>query len=323
MRDTLPLLDKIEFPPIRRGKLDTLQVNVGYRCNQSCFHCHVNAGPNRTEEMVAEVADLVLEFLKRRRIGTLDITGGAPELNANFRRLVRNARALGVTVMDRCNLTILVQPGQEDLAAFLAAQRVEVVASMPCYLAGNVERQRGKGVFDGSIRGLRKLNDVGYGRDPALTLNLVYNPQGPSLPPSQAALEADYKRVLGEQYGIAFNKLYVLANMPIRRFGSTLISKGEFDAYLRLLQDAHLDANLDGVMCRNLISVDWQGFVYDCDFNQMLDLPLTRGRNARTHLSDLLDDVIDGNPIHVAGHCYGCTAGQGSSCGGALKEAAE
>ncbi len=323
MRDTLPLLDKIEFPPIRRGKLDTLQVNVGYRCNQSCFHCHVNAGPNRTEEMATEVADLVLEFIKRRRIGTLDITGGAPELNANFRRLVRGARALGTTVMDRCNLTILAQPGQEDLAAFLAAQRVEVVASMPCYLADNVERQRGKGVFDGSIRGLRKLNDVGYGRDPALTLNLVYNPQGPSLPPSQAALEANYKRVLGEQYGIAFNKLYVLANMPIRRFGSMLISKGEFDAYLRLLQDAHLDANLDGVMCRNLISVDWQGLVYDCDFNQMLDLPLTRGRNARTHLSDLLDDVIDGNPIHVAGHCYGCTAGQGSSCGGALKEAAE
>ena len=323
MRDTLPLLDKIPFPPLRRGKLDTLQVNVGYRCNQSCFHCHVNAGPTRPEEMTAEIADLVLEFIERRNIATLDITGGAPELNAHFRRLVRGARAFGATVMDRCNLTILQQPGQEDLAAFLARERVEVVASMPCYLADNVERQRGKGVFDGSIRGLRKLNALGYGRDPALALNLVYNPQGPSLPPAQPALEADYKRVLGESYGIVFNKLYVLANMPIQRFGSMLISKGEFDGYLGLLQDAHLDANLDGVMCRNLISVDWQGFVYDCDFNQMLDLPLMRGRNTRLHLSDLLDETFEGNPIRVAGHCYGCTAGQGSSCGGALKEAAE
>jgi radical SAM/Cys-rich protein len=322
MRDTLPLLDKISFPAISRGKLDTLQVNVGYRCNQSCFHCHVNAGPNRTEEMTAEVADVVLAFLKRRRVGTLDITGGAPELNANFRWLVTEARKLGVKVMDRCNLTILEQPGQDDLAEFLAAAQVEVVASMPCYLADNVERQRGKGVFDGSIRGLRKLNALGYGRDPALVLNLVYNPQGPSLPPSQIALEADYKSILGAQYGIVFNKLYVLANMPIQRFGSTLITNGEFEAYLDLLQDAHLDANLDGVMCRNLISVDWRGYVYDCDFNQMLDLPLTRN-DKRAHLSDLLDDDIAGNPIRVAGHCYGCTAGQGSSCGGALKEAAE
>lgn len=322
MRDTLPLLDKISFPAISRGNLDTLQVNVGYRCNQSCFHCHVNAGPNRTEEMTADVADVVLEFLKRRRVSTLDITGGAPELNANFRRLVTEVRKLGVKAMDRCNLTILEQPGQEDLAEFLSQHQVEVVASMPCYLADNVERQRGKGVFDGSIRGLKKLNALGYGCDPSLVLNLVYNPQGPSLPPSQVSLEADYKRVLGEQYGIIFNKLYVLANMPIQRFGSTLITNGEFEAYLGLLQDAHLDANLDGVMCRNLISVDWRGFVYDCDFNQMLDLPLTRG-NRRAHLSDLLDDDIAGNPIRVAGHCYGCTAGQGSSCGGALKQAAE
>ena len=323
MRDTRPLLDQVPFPAIRRGKLDTLQVNVGYRCNQSCFHCHVNAGPNRTEEMSAQVADLVLDFVERRRIATLDITGGAPELNANFRRLVTDARKLGVKVMDRCNLTILEQPGQEDLAEFLCAHQVEVVASMPCYLQDNVERQRGKGVFDGSIRGLKKLNALGFGRDPALTLNLVYNPQGPALPPPQASLEADYKRVLGQQYGIVFNKLFVLANMPIQRFGTMLINKGEFDGYLQLLQDAHLDANLDGVMCRNLISVDWRGFVYDCDFNQMLDLPLTRGARSRVHLSDLLDDDIKGNPIRVAGHCYGCTAGQGSSCGGALKEAAE
>jgi radical SAM/Cys-rich protein len=226
-------------------------------------------------------------------------------------------------VMDRCNLTILEQPGQEDLGDFFARERAEIVASMPCYLEANVERQRGKGVFDGSIRGLQKLNALGYGRDPGLVLNLVYNPQGPSLPPAQGALEADYKRVLGERYGIVFDHLFVLANMPIQRFGSALVTKGEFDGYLQLLQDAHLDANLDGVMCRDLISVDWRGFVYDCDFNQMLDLPLTRGARERVNLSDLIDDDLDGNPIRVAGHCYGCTAGQGSSCGGALKEAAE
>ncbi|MDI1344473.1 MAG: arsenosugar biosynthesis radical SAM protein ArsS [Pseudolabrys sp.] len=323
MRDTLPLLDKIPFPALRRGKLDTLQINVGYRCNQSCFHCHVNAGPTRTEEMAADVTELALAFLKRRGIRTLDITGGAPELNANFRRLVTGARALGVKIMDRCNLTILEQPGQEDLAEFLAANRVEVFASLPCYSLENVEAQRGKGVFDASIRGLQALNARGYGRDPALVLNLVYNPLGPSLPPSQAGLEADYKRELGERYNIVFNKLFVLANMPIQRFGSTLVTKGEFDLYLGLLQDAHLDANLDGVMCRNLISVDYKGYVFDCDFNQMLDLPLPYGANKRVHLADLMDDDLAGNPIRVSGHCYGCTAGQGSSCGGALKEAAE
>jgi radical SAM/Cys-rich protein len=323
MRNMLPLLDKIEFPPLSRGRLKTLQVNVGYRCNQSCFHCHVNAGPNRTEEMSGDVADTVLRFLARQHIKTLDVTGGAPELNAHFRRLVTAARALGVHVMDRCNLTVLQEPGQEDLADFLAANGVEVVASMPCYLQDNVERQRGKGVFAGSIRGLRALNARGYGRDPRLTLNLVYNPQGPALPPAQGALEADYKRVLGEQYGIVFDKLYVLANMPIQRFGSMLVSKGEFDGYLQLLQDAHLDANLDGVMCRSLLSVDWRGYVYDCDFNQMLDLPLPRGRRKRLRLAELIDEDLTGNPIRVAGHCYGCTAGQGSSCGGVLKEAAE
>ena len=323
MRDTLPLLEAIPFPALRRGRLDTLQVNVGYRCNQSCVHCHVNAGPNRTEEMTGAVADLVIDVLARGGIATLDITGGAPELNPHFRRMVRGARALGVKVMDRCNLTILSEPGQDDLAEFLAAERVEIVASMPCYLADNVDRQRGKGVFDGSIRGLKHLNALGYGRDPALVLNLVYNPQGPSLPPAQGPLEADYKRILGETHGIIFNRLFVLANMPIQRFGSMLVSKGEFDGYLRLLQDAHLDANLDGVMCRNLISIDWRGYVYDCDFNQMLDLPLARGANERVHLSDLLDADLADNPVRVAGHCYGCTAGQGSSCGGALKEAAE
>jgi radical SAM/Cys-rich protein len=323
MRDTLPLLEKIPFPAICRGKLETLQINVGYRCNQSCVHCHVNAGPNRTEEMTADIADLVLEFLRLRKIPALDITGGAPELNPHFRRLVRAARKMDIKVMDRCNLTILEQPGQEDLAEFLATEGVEIVASMPCYLQDNVERQRGKGVFDASIRGLKRLNSLGYGRDPRLVLNLVYNPQGPSLPPPQASLEADYKRILGGRHGVDFNKLFVLANMPIQRFGSMLISKGEFDAYIGLLRDAHLDANLAGVMCRNLMSIDWRGYVYDCDFNQMLQLPMTRGKHPRVHLVDLLVDDIEGNPIRVGGHCYGCTAGQGSSCGGALKEAAE
>ena len=264
MHDTLPLLDKIPFPAIRRGRLDTLQLNVGYRCNQSCVHCHVGASPHRTEEMSGEVADLALAFLERRNVSTLDITGGAPELNPHFRRLVSAARAMAVRVIDRCNLTILEVEGQDDLAEFLAREAVEIVASMPCYLESNVDQQRGKGVFDASIRGLRRLNALGYGRgETGLVLDLVYNPQGPSLPPPQAALEADYKRILGEHYGVVFNQLYTLANMPIQRFGSTLISRGEFDRYLALLQHAHQDANLDGVMCRNLISVDWRGFVYD------------------------------------------------------------
>jgi radical SAM/Cys-rich protein len=321
MRDTWPLLERMAFPPIRRGRLDTLQVNVGYRCNQSCVHCHVNAGPNRTEEMARETVDAVLAFLAARGVPTLDITGGAPELNPHFRRLVRAARAAGVRVMDRCNLTILEVPGQEDLAQFLADERVEIVASMPCYLESNVDRQRGKGVFEGSIRGLRRLNSLGYGQpDTALVLNLVYNPQGPALPPPQEGLEADYKRVLAADHDVVFNRLYTLANMPIQRFGAILIAKGEFDRYLDLLRNAHLDANLDHVMCRNLISVDWRGYVYDCDFNQMLDLPLRHSARERVHLLDLLDADIEGAPIQVAGHCYGCTAGQGSSCGGALKQ---
>jgi radical SAM/Cys-rich protein len=320
MRDPLPLLETIAFPPIRRGRLDTLQVNVGYRCNQTCVHCHVDASPYRTEEMSAEVVDEVLAFLAAQRVATLDITGGAPELHPHFRRLVTAARALGAHVMDRCNLTILEEPGHGDLADFLAAHAVEVVASMPCYLEDNVDRQRGRGVFEASIRGLQRLNALGYGRDGSgLALNLVYNPQGPALPPPQGALEADYKRVLGERHGIVFNRLYTLANMPIRRFGAMLMVKGEFDRYLGLLQGAHAPANLDQVMCRNLVSVDWRGEVYDCDFNQMLDLPLGQGGGRRVRLADLVAADIDGAPIRVAGHCYGCTAGQGSSCGGALK----
>src|SRR5580692_4865800 len=275
MRDTWPLLETIPFPALARRRIMTLQVNVGYRCNQSCVHCHVGASPQRTEEMAGETADLVLAVLERRRIATLDITGGAPELNRHFRRLVGAARALGVRVMDRCNLTILETPGQEDLAAFLRSQQVEVVASLPCYLENNVDRQRGKGVFETSIRALRRLNALGYGREETgLILNLVYNPQGPVLPPPQEALEADYRRELGGKFGIVFNRLFTLANMPIQRFGAILIAKGEFDRYMSLLRQAHRDDNLDGVMCRNLVSVDWRGYLYDCDFNQMLDLPL-------------------------------------------------
>jgi radical SAM/Cys-rich protein len=286
MRDTWPLLADIAFASLRRGRLDTLQVNLGYRCNQSCVHCHVNSGPSRTEAMDGETVDLVLEVLKRRRIPTLDMTGGAPELNPQFRRLVRSARSLGVWVMDRCNLTILEQPGQEDLPQFLADERVEVVASMPCYLKDNVDRQRGRGVFDGSIRALRALNALGYGGpDTGLILNLAYNPQGPSLPPGQVELERDYKRELGERYGIVFNRLFTLANMPIQRFGAILLAQGRFDAYLALLPDAHMDRNLAGVMCRSLISLDYRGFVYDCDFNQMLDLALSRAEGCRVHLS--------------------------------------
>jgi radical SAM/Cys-rich protein len=234
--------------------------------------------------------------------------------------MVTSARAIGVRVIDRCNLTILEVPGQEDLAQFLARARVEIVASMPCYLEENVDRQRGKGVFDASVRGLQRLNALGYGREGTdLVLNLVYNPQGPALPPPQDALEADYKRMLGERYGIAFNRLYTLANMPIQRFGAILIAQGEFGRYLELLRAAHIDANLEHVMCRNLVSVDWRGHLYDCDFNQMLDLPLRHGGRERLHIADLLVAEIEGDAVRVAGHCYGCTAGQGSSCGGALK----
>ena len=320
MHATLPLLQSSDFPALRRQATATLQVNLGYRCNQSCVHCHVNAGPNRTEMMDAETMALIPQVLAARGIGTLDLTGGAPELHPDFRELVRAARALGVKVIDRCNLTILFEPGQEGLAEFLAEHEVEVVASLPCYSMDNVDRQRGKGVFDKSIAGLQRLNALGYGREGSgRVLSLVYNPQGAVLPPPQPALEADYKRELGAHFGIVFNSLYALANMPIQRFGSMLISKGQFNGYIRLLKDNHRDANLAQVMCRSLISVDWLGRLYDCDFNQQLDLPMGGGAEAgRRHLRDLLQADADGAPIRVAEHCYGCTAGNGSSCGGAL-----
>ena len=324
MRPTLPLLLQTDFPAIRRRTLDTLQVNLGYKCNQSCLHCHVNAGPNRTEMMDEATAQLVLKVLEARQLTTLDLTGGAPELNIHFKALVRGARRLGVRVIDRCNLTILSEPGQEDLAAFLAEQGVEVMASMPCYSPANVDRQRGDGVFDLSIAGLRALNALGYGRDDSgLVLNLAYNPQGPELPPPQGPLETDYKRELFQHFGIRFNQLFALTNMPVQRFGSTLLSKGTFNDYMKLLKSAYRAENLKSVMCRTLISVDWQGYLYDCDFNQMLGLPANLGgEKMRSHLRELLDHDSTGQPIRVANHCYGCTAGQGSSCGGALEPAA-
>jgi radical SAM/Cys-rich protein len=321
MHATLPLLRTSDFPPIRRRRLETLQVNLGYRCNQACLHCHVNAGPTRTETMSAQTIEAVIDFLRASGVASLDITGGAPELNAHFRHLVRSARALGVRTIDRCNLTILEQPGQEDLAEFLAEQRVEITASLPCYLEENVDRQRGAGVFDASIRGLRRLNALGFGQPgSALVLNLVFNPQGPVLPPAQSSLEQAYRDQLHSRFGVVFSTLLTLTNMPIQRFGSTLVSKGQFEPYMQLLRSSFRDENLQAVMCRTMISVDWQGWVYDCDFNQMLGIPLVLRSRPRVRLSDLMGVDLAGNAIAVLDHCYGCTAGQGSSCGGALSD---
>jgi len=323
MHATLALLQPSDFPALQRKHLETLQVNLTYRCNQSCIHCHVAAGPTRTEDMDAETLALIAEVLVARQIRTLDLTGGAPELNAGFRQLVTTARSLGVHVIDRCNLTILLEQGQEDLAEFLAAQRVEIIASLPCYSITNVDRQRGKGTFDRSIAALQRLNALGYGREgTGLSLNLVYNPQGPVLPPGQQQLETDYKRELMQQFGITFNRLFTIANMPIQRFGSIMVSRKQFDDYMHILKDSYSPSNHENVMCRTLISVDWQGYLYDCDFNQQLGLPLPalNGASARPHLRDLLRQDPGNAPVYIADHCYGCTAGQGSSCGGALHD---
>ena len=312
MNATLPLLLDTDFPAVRRRRLATVQVNLGYVCNQSCLHCHVNAGPTRTESMSRATIDQVLAYLSASGAAALDLTGGAPELNPHFRDLVARARTMGVKVIDRCNLTVLEEPGQEGLAAFLAAHRVEIMASLPCYTEELVDRQRGNGVYRKSIRAIRALNALGYGREgTGLVLNLVYNPQGPSLPPAQEKLEADYKRILGESFGVSFNALLTMANMPIQRFGSMLISKGRFNEYMRLLRASHRDENLDGVMCRSLVSVDWQGYLHDCDFNQMLGLPLRVAGKARVHLADATGRDLDGNPIVVGDHCYGCDGGTG------------
>jgi radical SAM/Cys-rich protein len=317
MRDTLPLLmSNGDFPEIARDRLDTLQLNLGYLCNLSCIHCHVNAGPKRTELMTRDTMELALEVAVRRGVRTLDLTGGSPEMNPHFRWLVEAARERRLHVMDRLNPTIMEEPGYEWVAEFLAAHRVEAVASLPCYSEENVDEQRGNGVFESSIRALQRLNSLGYGRQgTGLVLNLVYNPNGAFLPPPQAALEADYRRLLGERFGIEFNCLYAIANMPIKRFGSWLLSKNKFDDYMATLREAHQDANLEGVMCRSLLSIDWRGYVYDCDFNQMLGIPADGV--GRPHLRDLLENPAP-QRIAVARHCYGCTAGQGSSCGGAL-----
>ena len=319
MHNTLPLLEPTEFPQIQRRQLETLQVNIGLLCNLACLHCHTNSNPYRKEAMDEDTINLVLTFLQKSQIKILDITGGAPELHPEFRKLVQRARSYGVHVIDRCNLTVLEEPGLESLGEYLANHKVEIIASLPCYTKGNVDSQRGNGVFDASIRVLRKLNSLGYGQEnTGLTLNLVYNPTGPSLPPAQDKLEQEYKEQLNEHFGIVFNRLFVLCNMPIKRFGSTLISKGQFNNYIKLLKDSYRRENLEYVMCRTLISVDWQGYVYDCDFNQMLDLNMQNNNKGKLHLKDLLVQDIEGTPIRVCNHCYGCVAGQGSSCGGAL-----
>ena len=319
MRPSLPLLGNSYFPPIHRGQLHTLQVNVGYLCNQSCLHCHVGAGPNRRERMSVETADTVIEFLRTQPLKTFDITGGAPEMNENFVRLVDAAYECDLRIIDRCNLTVLLQPGREYLAPYLAARKVEIVASLPCYLEENVDIQRGKGVYQESIVALRKLNELGYGHPGSgLSLDLVFNPLEPSLPPPQRELEITYKVALKERFGVIFNRLLTLANLPVGRFGSMLQSKGQFGDYIDLLRSAHQDDNLSEVMCKSLISVDWQGFVFDCDFNQMLSLPLRTAQGTHPHIKDLIGQALNGLPISVRDHCYGCTAGQGSSCGGAL-----
>jgi radical SAM/Cys-rich protein len=319
MHATLPLLLETDFPAIRRGPLQTLQVNLGYQCNQSCLHCHVNAGPRRTEIMSADSVDAVISFLANSPVTTLDLTGGAPELNPSFRHLVSAARELDIAVIDRCNLTVLLEPEQADTDRFLSENKVKIVASLPCYIKENVDSQRGDGTFTGSIEALRRLNSLGYGKaGTGLELDLVYNPLGPVLPPPQQALEQDYRQHLESHYGIYFNKLRTLTNMPIKRFGSTLVSQGSFEDYMELLRSTHQASNLAGVMCRTLLSVDWQGYLYDCDFNQMLGMPLQLDGHRRPHITGINMAELADAAIRVADHCYGCTAGQGSSCGGAL-----
>ena len=317
MKDTLEFLKNTDFPSIYRTGLETLQLNLGYLCNQQCLHCHVDASPRRTELMSEKVIDAVIQFVHEHKIKTLDLTGGAPEMNPYFRKLVLAVKSLNVHIIDRCNLTILEEPSYEWLADFLAENNVEVVASMPCYLEKNVDAQRGKDVFKNSIKGLKRLNALGYGKNNQLKLNLVFNPQGANLPPPQSSLEQDYKKQLMNNYGIEFNHLFTITNMPIKRFGSTLLSKGQFDDYMNMLKNSYDEGNLDGLMCRTQISVDWQGNVHDCDFNQMLNLKSVFNKG-KVNLVDLMGFDFNQSPIVVMEHCYGCTAGQGSSCGGAL-----
>ena len=306
------------FAPLRRGRVTTLQVNVGKRCNLACHHCHVESGPKRTEAMDRRGAERVLWLLRHNpRVELLDLTGGAPELNEHFRMLVAGARALGRRVLDRCNLTIFFEPGQADTPEFLAVQRVEIVASLPCYSRENVERQRGKGVFGKSIEALRRLNRLGYGLpESPLRLDLVFNPVGAALPPSQAALEADYRRELAELFGISFHRLLTITNVPIRRFARELARRGEDWAYLSLLVNHFNPATLDALMCRSLVSVGYDGRLYDCDFNQAEGIELGASACSLYEIEDL--GALTGQRIATGAHCFACTAGAGSSCGGAL-----
>jgi radical SAM/Cys-rich protein len=304
---------------LRRRAVDVLQVNMGRYCNLACIHCHVESGPTRKEMMSRENVEEVLSFLARTEIPTLDITGGAPELHPDFDYLVAAARRLGRHVMDRCNLTVIFEPGKEYLPEFFQRHRVELVCSLPCYSQENVDKQRGKGTFDSSIRALQRFNEVGYGQaESGLVLNLVYNPVGPHLPPPQNKLEQDYKRILREQFGIIFNHLFCLTNMPITRYATHLKLRGEYDRYVELLETDFNEVTLDQVMCRNLISIGWEGLVYDCDFNQMLNLPLRDRAGKPLDIASLALEQVVNRPITVGDHCYACTAGCGSSCGGAL-----
>ncbi len=308
---------------LRRTSIESVQINVGKLCNQACLHCHVDAGPKRTEIMDRSTLDLALDLVRAAGAHTVDITGGAPELNPSFRYAVTSLRDAGRRVIDRCNLTVLFEPGQEDLAEFLARMGVEIIASLPCYSEENVTKQRGQGVYDKSIQALRTLNALGYGRDGSgLSLTLVYNPVGPHLPPPQHQLQADYKRELGTRFGLVFNQLYTITNMPIARFAHSLERDGQLDAYMQLLAEAFNSATLDDLMCRSQISVSWDGFVYDCDFNQMLDLRLGHDTPLRLgeQSADELVRALEHRAIVVGSHCYGCTAGAGSSCGGALEK---
>jgi radical SAM/Cys-rich protein len=315
MHDVYPLLEKTDFPRIFRGRLNTIQINLGYKCNQSCLHCHVNAGPKRKEMMTLETIDQILSFIKKSDVKNIDLTGGAPELNDHFDYLVTQARALDCHIIDRCNLTVLQEPDKEYLFEFFRKNYIEVVASLPCYEEDNVNRQRGDGVFKKSIEVLQRLNEFGYGINKKLQLNLVYNPQDAVLPPEQNVLEKKYKSILMKNYNITFNNLYTITNMPIARFGSTLISQKKFGHYIKLLKGNFNDDALNKLMCKSLISIDYRGYVYDCDFNQMLGLNING--NKRLHISDVKNTTMP-KKINTADHCFGCTAGSGSSCGGIL-----
>ena len=315
MHDVYPLLEKTDFPKIFRGKLNTIQINLGYKCNQSCLHCHVNAGPKRKEMMTLETIDQILSFIKKSDVKNIDLTGGAPELNDHFDYLVTQARALNCHIIDRCNLTVLQEPDKEYLFEFFRKNYIEVVASLPCYEEDNVNRQRGDGVFKKSIEVLQRLNEFGYGINKKLQLNLVYNPQDAVLPPEQNVLEKKYKSILMKNYNITFNNLYTITNMPIARFGSTLVSQKKFSHYMKLLKSNFNDDALNKLMCKSLISIDYRGYVYDCDFNQMLKLNING--NKLLHISNLKSDSMP-KKINTADHCFGCAAGSGSSCGGIL-----